>query len=211
MPVFLKLRKANFYMCKIHSTTYRVSLLLLLFIPLMGLSQGRKELKKYKIKAKTEVVTDFVNGKEQVHNELLEKYDADGNTIESIEYNKDGTFKKKETRKYNKSGDVTEESRFDAAGTLLKKTVFTYNENSDKTSEQTVDGSGKVVDWMKSGYNSLGEKIFELQLDEKGKTLRKSMFTYDKNSLKKEKKVYDGNDVLISVKKYNYKTTSTED
>ncbi|HMT29840.1 MAG TPA: hypothetical protein PKD91_11220, partial [Bacteroidia bacterium] len=124
-----------------------------------GYAQSKKDLKKFKIKSTTEVVTDFQNGKETSHTERIEKYDSDGNLIEESEFNKDGSFKKKETRKFNKAGEVVEEIKFNAAGAIITKEVTSYNENNDKVNEQTVDGSGKILEWNKYGYDSLGEKI----------------------------------------------------
>jgi hypothetical protein len=54
------------------------------------------------------------------------------------------------------------------------------------------------------GYNPLGEKSFEISTDDKEKIIKKSIYTYDKNSMKIEKKTTDGNGNLISVKKYAY-------
>jgi len=61
-----------------------------------------------------------------------------------------------------------------------------------------------------SGADSMGEKIFELDLDEKGKTITKSMYVYDKNGLRKEKKIYNAKEELIGVKKYTYKTSGDD-
>ncbi len=173
-------------------------------------AQGKKTVKKFNLKGSTVTTTTYSDGKEMTFVESNLKFDKDGNVIEEIEFNNDGTFKKKETRIYNKNGEVTQECHYDKNDLLLTKLVITYNSNNDKLSEHKTDGSGKVLSWTKYGYDTMGEKIFELELDDKGKTITKSMFTYDNNGLRKEKKVYDANEVLISVKKYSYKTGSAD-
>jgi uncharacterized protein YkuJ len=188
----------------------RVLGMLVVLLPLVVTAQGKKTVKKFNLKSTTVNTTDYSDGKERTFTESIEKFDKEGNVIEDTEFNKDGTFKKKETRIYNKAGDITQECHYDKNDALINKLVITYNDNNDKLSEQKTDGNGKIISWVKYGYDAMGEKIFELELDEKGKTITKSLFSYDSKGLKKEKKVYDGNEVLLSVKKYTYKTTGDD-
>src|SRR6187455_606501 len=113
----------------------------LVMFPSICLSQGKKTVKKYNLKSTTINTTEFVDGKELTHVESVEKYDKEGNVIEDIEYNKDGTFRKKEIRQFNKAGDITQESRYDEHDVLISKLVITYNDSGDKLSEQKTDGS----------------------------------------------------------------------
>ena len=172
--------------------------------------QSKKEIRKFKIRSTTSTITETVNGKDVTRTDSYEKYDADGNVIEEVSYNKDGGVEKKVTRKYNKAGDVTEESKFNGKGEPQSRTVTVYNDSGNKTSEQTFDGTGKMTEWYKFGYNDLQEKIFELSLDEKGKPIKKSLYIYDKNGLRTEKKTYNAKEELVSVKKYTYKTGAAE-
>ena len=203
MQVLLKSKKTD--MIRSLSGILSISTIMMFLFVSSSFSQSRKEIKKYGIRSTESVITEFVGGKEVTHTDSFEKYDNDGNIIEEVEYNKDGTFKKKYTRKYNKAGEITEEVKYDAKGAIVSKVVTAYNESNDKVNEQTYDGTGKLVEWFKYGYNDLGEKTFELSLDEKGKTIRKSLYVYDKNGLRKERKTFNGRDELIAVKKYNYK------
>ncbi len=191
-------------------TKWKCFFLFLLLLNSISNAQSKKEIKKYKISSTTETLTEWVAGKEVSRTELSEIYDNNGNVIESTEYNKDGSFKKKESRKYNKSGEITEEVKYSERGTIISKTIYSYNANNDKVTEQTFDVNGKLVEWIKYGYDSLNQKIFELQLDEQGKVLKKSMYTYTKNGLRKEKKTYNGKEELISVKKYMYNSSSED-
>ena len=43
----------------------------------------------------------------------------------------------------------------------------------------------------------------EQTTDDKGKVTKKAIYTYDKNSLKVEKKTSEGSGIIISTKKYN--------
>src|ERR1043165_4154008 len=138
------------------------AILLFLFIALCGSSfaQSKKEVKKYKIKSCTETVTDYSDGKEKTRQDAYMKFDGNVNVLEEIEYNKDGTFKKKEAHKYNKNDDVTEEIIYDEKGHVKKKTIIEYNAANDKTAETTYDVSGKIIEKIQYGYNAKGDKSF---------------------------------------------------
>jgi len=176
-----------------------------------ALSQSRKEIKKYGLRSVSTSTTINIAGKQHTYTDSFERFDREGNIIEEVVYNTDGTIKKKEVRKYNKAGKLLEESKFAEKGILVSKQILLYNSANDKISEQLLDGSGKIKEWIKYGYNDLNEKIYENQLDETGKVIKKSVYTYDKNGLRKERKVYNSNDELISVRKYTFKTTDTND
>jgi hypothetical protein len=64
-------------------------------------ASGKKDIKKNKVKALTETVTEVVDGKEKTYKKSYKKYDNDGNLLEDADYNADGSIKKKETFKYN--------------------------------------------------------------------------------------------------------------
>ena len=93
--------------------TYITTLLLLITIISAGFSQSKKEIKKLKIKSSVVTVTETIDGKEKTFTESSQKWDKNSNVIEDIEYNKNGTFKKKESKKFNKNNDPTEEIIYD--------------------------------------------------------------------------------------------------
>lgn len=181
---------------------------LILFLLSLGLSvnaQGKKDIKKLKIKSATTTTIEIVDGKEKVLNDTYQRFDKEANVLEDVEYNKDGvTFKKKESRKLNKNEDVTEEIIYDEKGNVKKKTLTEYNAKNDKTIETVYDGKGAIIEKITYGYNSDGNKNFELTSDASGKTVKKAIYTYSKNGLKAEKKTYNANGDLISTKKYTY-------
>ena len=78
-----------------------------------AIAQSKKDVKKLKIKASTTVVTETVDGNEKSRTDSYQKFDNAGNVIELVEYNKDGSIKKKEAHTYNKNNDVVEEIVFD--------------------------------------------------------------------------------------------------
>ena len=169
-----------------YSTT--VFIIFFTLLSVNSFSQSKKEVKKFKIKSSTTVVTESLEGKEKTRTDSYQKFDNSGNVLEEIEYNKDGSFKKKETHKYNRNNDNTEDVIFDEKGNVQKKTITEYNMNKDKTHESVYDGSGKLIEKTQHGYNAKGLRSYENTTDDKGKMIKKSMYAYDKNGLKTEKK-----------------------
>src|SRR6267154_2186888 len=94
-----------------------LGLLALLSFSLVTSAQSKKEIKKFKIKSVTVSSTDVNSeGNEKTRNDSYQKFDSNGEVIEDVEYNKDGTFKKKETKKFNKNSDPVEEIIYDEKG-----------------------------------------------------------------------------------------------
>ena len=157
----------------------KVQLILISFLfsilNLTSFSQGKKDVKKLKIKSTTVVVTDLSDGNEKTRTDSYEKFDKDGNVTELIEYSKDGSIKKKEGHTYNKNGDITEEKIYDDKGNLKKKITTEYNANKDKTFETTYDSGGKLIEKTQHGYNAKGDRSYEITMDDKGKMIKKSI------------------------------------
>lgn len=160
---------------KINSACFIV---LMCCLMLEGFAQGKKTIRKNNIKGMTEVITDYENGRENTHNDVAKKFDKEGETIQEINYDKNGVLKEKILTKNNKEGDKIEEIIFDANGKQSSR--FTYK------------------------YNSDGEKIEEVKYDAKNSLQSKSVYGINKNGLKTEKKTYDSKGKLIQTKKYVY-------
>jgi hypothetical protein len=143
-------------------------------------SQKKKELKKYGVKA---IIVTEAHGAKTV-NDSKTIYDANGEVIEEVNYDKDGNIKSTIKYKNNKDGDVIEESEYDEKNNLKEKKQYKYN--------------------------GLGEKIEELLLDKDNKVVKKSVYSYDSKGFKTEKKTYDAGNNLISTKKYTYITKKVE-
>lgn len=151
-------------------------ILSLIFFVFLANAQSKKNIRKFGIKVQIENVQE---GKITYKSEQS-VYDSNGNEIEWIKYNKDGTIKKKRTYKYDKKNNLIEEQEFDG-NQLTRKVIYSYNNFDEKISEITYDGNGQI--------------------------LRKEIFTYNNKGLKSEKKVYDKNDNLISTHTYQYYTS----
>lgn len=136
-------------------------------------AQNKKEVKKLKIKSTTIVVTEYADSKEKSRTDSYQKFDKSGNVIEELEYNNDGTFKKREAHKFNKDNDVIEEIIYDEKGNIKSKKTIEYNVNKDKKVENEYDVTGKLVAKTQYGYTPNGFKSYEITTDDKGKNDQK--------------------------------------
>ena len=181
------------------------SISLLCLFSFYSVAQSKKNIKKNKVKSTSVTTTEDVKGAQQTFKDTYEEYDSDGNTIVDIEYNPDGTVKKKETYKFNKNGDVLEHVVYGTQGEIKKSTTMKYSALFDKIEELRYEGaSNKLVEREVYTYNAQGQRTSEVTLDDKGVLIKKAIYTYDKKGLKLEKKTVDGKDKLLSDKKYTY-------
>jgi hypothetical protein len=138
-------------------------------------AQKKKEIKKYGIQSA--VTTESQGDKSFVDSKEL--FGSDGRTAEHISYDKNGKLKKTLRYKYNEKGKISEEQEFDENNELKETRRFTYN--------------------------SLDEKSGELVLDKSGTQVKKIVYLYDNRGLRTERRMFDANNRLISVKKTEYK------
>lgn len=173
-------------------------------------AQSRKDLKKNGITVSKEVMHSFCGGKEYVWTQSELKYDTEGNVVEEITYNSDGSIRKKQIRKYHASGKLMEETNFGMGGFMEDRTLFTFDEEGEKLSEQRFFPCGAMMEWIQYEVNDNGQRVTESFLDEKGNLLRKSTISYDSKGFKKEKKNFSAENKLLSVKKYDYSKKATD-
>ena len=183
------------------------------FISLSLFSQDKKKLKKeikgFKIKSITEMVTEFNNGKESTRKDVFTAYDKNGEILSREDYHKDGMLKHKETNIYDSKGNKIEETIFESAEKQPKpeknvKHTSKYDSNDNLIEDMEYDGTGKLMQKMQFSYNSKGDKILEVTFDSDGKLTKKTVYTFDSKGLRAEKKEYDGANTLISSRKYQY-------
>jgi hypothetical protein len=176
--------------------------------------QGKKDVKKYKIKSITEFVSSVENGKEANYKAYYIAFNKDGEVLEETEFSSNGAVKKKSTTKFDGNENKTEETFYqkkngktepEAATTINLKTVYRYNAHNDKTEAEEIDlNTGKTLKKHIYKYNNQGERNIEETYDADNKLTKKELFTYDGKGLKTEKKAYSANNVLEMTKKYVY-------
>lgn len=179
----------------------KIILLFTVLLPFVGTAQSKKEIKKFKIKSTTVMLADAVSASE-IRNSFS-KFDTDGNVIEDIEYNRDGSIKKREVFKYNKNGDVMEEMVI-SNGKFKKKIAYKYNAKNEKVEEIHYDDKDNVIEKHVNTFDALGNKTLETITDAKGTLLRRIVTTYNPKGLKTEKKIFDGNGQLLATRKFTY-------
>ena len=186
-----------------------LSLFIVFFIVSSLFAQSKKQIKELKIKSVTEVSILYKDGNESAnYKSEYSTFDKEGNTTSQIEYNVNGTIKRKETIKYAGKEKVEEiiehPNDIDLPQKKYKKTTWKYNSAGDKIEEVDYDAAGNVVRKITYAYNAKRERVFEMEYDGVGKLAKKSAFSYDKKGLKTEKKVYGPGDVLEKHVKYTY-------
>ena len=95
------------------------------------LGQTKKEAKANKIKSTTVWQADNSNGTAVTYKESYEEFDKDGRTTMKVEYDKDGTIKRKETAKYYAFGNKTEETLYDLKDSKNEKKIYKYSGCND--------------------------------------------------------------------------------
>lgn len=182
-----------------------------------SLAQGKKDVKKNKMKSMTEFVTITENGKEITHKAYYVAFNKNADVIEETEYNNNGSKKKGETTKYDVNNNKTEETYFqqkerkneknnsEPIENINTKTVYKYNVHNDKIEEDELDvTNAKLLKKHVYSYNNKGEKDLEETYNAEKKMVKKETFIYNNKGLKVEKKTFNGNNELETTKKYVY-------
>lgn len=176
-----------------------------------GYAQSKKEIKALKIKTATETVTSWESGKEVSWKSEYKAFDREGNTTERVEYNTDGSVKRKELNKFNAKGDKAEEIIIDNSGNKkpenedkYKHAVYRYNAKGDEIEDLRYDEKGTLIRKTVTSYNSKGDKIMEITTDGSGKVLKKTINSYDSKGLRTERSIYDAADKLLKKHKFTY-------
>ncbi|MBI3510521.1 MAG: hypothetical protein HY064_07645 [Bacteroidetes bacterium] len=185
------------------------------FITVSVRAQSKKQIRDLKVKSETETITLYKDGKESsTYKAEYQVFDKDGNTVQDITYNPDGTVHRKETDTYsgkNKTEEVVEhpnggnDNPDNTPPKKYKKTSWKYNANGDKTEEDVYDAAGTLLNKTTFIYNNTGDKMFEVEYDGTGKVTKKTAYGYDTKGLKTEKKVFGpGGETLEKDHKFTY-------
>lgn len=180
-------------------------------------AQGKKDIKKTKMKSMTEFVTITENGKEMTYKAYYVAFNKNADVIEETEYNNNGSIKKGETTKYDVNNNKIEETYFqlkekkiaknnsEPIENINTKTVYKYNAHNDKTEEDELDiTNAKLLKKHLYSYNNKGEKNLKETYDAEKKLIKKETFVYNNKGLKVEKRTFNGNNELEITKKYVY-------
>ena len=161
---------------------YRKNIILLFAVFFFNSSlhaQGKKNIKTNKIKSSTEFHVLVAHEKDSTYKDTYTVFDTNGNTVEEIKFNPNGSIRKKRTYKFDGSKNKLEELEYEGT-TLVKKQQYAYNANGNKILEVTYDGTNKLI--------------------------KKEVFIYNRLGLKVEHKIYNGNNVLVEIHKFTYKS-----
>ncbi len=182
-----------------------------------SLAQGKKDIKKNKIKSITEFVTVTENGKEISYKAYYVVFNKNSEIIEETEYTSNGSIKKGETTKYDVNNNKIEETYFEQKERknpknnsepiekINIKTVYKYNVHNDKIEEEELDiVNAKLNKKHLFSYNKKGEKDSEETYNAEKKIIKKETFIYNNRGLKAEKRTFNGNNELEILKKYVY-------
>lgn len=156
-----------------------IGLCLLAALSIPGVSaQSKKELKEQGIRERREETRKTSKGVTVTYLESVEKYDANGNTIEKTEYDEKGDVQSIRQYTYNDKGKLEKEISLDPLSRNPRHSVtYTYSEDD--------------------------RLIKEMEYNKKGELERTVEYTYE-NNLKREKKVTDAKGKVTEVKTYTY-------
>jgi hypothetical protein len=126
-------------------TTLFFSALFLLSIGVSG--QTKSQIKELNIKSSTIIVYDYSTGKENKKKESFEKFNASGQVVESIDYDKAGKQKERIEFTYNENKNCIQEKCYDSSNNLEKIYKYTY-ENDMLKSKEKYDSKNTLI-WRK--------------------------------------------------------------
>ncbi|GAB4132556.1 MAG: hypothetical protein Fur0041_03960 [Bacteroidia bacterium] len=193
--------------------SYTILSLSFLLLQVFAFAQSKKEVKQFKIKAVTETLTTYENGKQTAsYKSAYRVFDKEGNVTEDTEYNKDGSIRKRELSKYAgkekieeiQENNGTDDNNDDGPAKKYKKTTWKYNSSGDKTEETIFDEKGYILRKTVFTYNAKGDKLSETTYDTGGRMIKKVTYTYDSKGLRTEKKIFGSGEVLQKHIKYTY-------
>jgi hypothetical protein len=152
-------------------------ILTLAILPMLVMSQSKKDIREAGIKSITIYKADYKTGVEKKVKESETTYNSNGSEAEVIEY--------------------------DDLGKITKHEKYTYNANNDKETITEYDANGKVKKVTKYSYNTNNDKAAEIECDASGNIKKSAKYIYS-GKFKTEKDVYDSSNKLTSKKTYVY-------
>lgn len=188
------------------------TILCLLFLSMVmaSFAQSKKKLRTYGITKKTETLVKYENGVAgEPYVAETESYDADGEWIERVDYQKSGGIKTREVRRYEKGNIVEEikdepqEKEWTEKTPDYKHRVYVFDKDK-LMEERELNRKGELKEKKVYTYNKYGDEISEVTTDDKGELEQTETYTYDDKGFKKEKRTVDAAGELIEIKTYTY-------
>ncbi|MBN2349003.1 MAG: hypothetical protein JXJ22_09210 [Bacteroidales bacterium] len=122
----------------------KIKFILLIFCFLLSgsaFSQSAKEIRKFDVYSKK--TWNHLSDNKKVL-QLYEKFDTLGNTIEIMDYDKDGKFQKHIKYTYNVNNDKIKEVYLDKDGNIVETVVYTYDEKL-RTSKKVYNSKNTLI------------------------------------------------------------------
>jgi hypothetical protein len=173
-------------------------------------AQSGKQVRTYGIKAVTETVIEYEDGKEvSTYISSREVFDKRGEWIERTSFKKDGSLDVRTTRKYDR-GEIVEETEEEGPQNEkkghdgdYKKETYVYDKG-DVMEKNRYDKEGNL-EWREVyTYNKYGDKVREERLTGSGKLKEVEVFTYDLRGLRTAKITTDSDGQIIEKSTYAY-------
>ena len=129
------------------------AILIFLLLPLFSFSQqfSKKEAKESSINTVSEWETDLRERRPRQVLEAKETYDKNGNLIEILEADNAGLITLHESYEYDSAGNKIIEIQYEPNGTIRKKHVYTYTNNL-RIERNTFDRNGNKIGQKKYIY-----------------------------------------------------------
>jgi len=112
---------------------------------------SKKEVIEHKVKSVAEWETDLRSRKSKPIQESYTKYDAKGRVLELIERDNEGLIKLHESYEYDANGNKTLEIQYQPDGSIKRKHVYKYV-NGLRTERLSYDKRGNLITEKKYIY-----------------------------------------------------------
>lgn len=172
--------------------------------------QLKKNLHAYGIIKKTETIVkykDDLPGPSYISD--VEKYDKQGEWIEKIKLEKDGSIKKRKVRRYKKGliveeiKDESQEKEWIENSPAYTHRIYSFYKK-DLLEEKKLNQKCELKKKTIFKFSRYGDVISETITDKNGDLVETVTYTYDKKGFKQNRKTEYADGKLIEIKTYDY-------
>lgn len=184
-------------------------LISLFFIPCYAVkkeSDVERHLNGQPVKSKKYFSAIYIKGEAKKDYLIsVSNYNQNGNCVEYVSFEKNGSVSKRDTYSYDDRGNKLEEIKYKGENTLKSRAVFKYDENDNKIECCFYDGKNCLNEKSISKYDREGHLIESYYVDKDGKLLsNKLVCVYDDHGNMLEEYSYlDG--ILDHKRSYRYR------